>query len=122
MSTTETNEYKTIEANNQTIIMDETQAFHLLHAMRREFGWAGTMFSEDDVRETIINRRNGDDKEPYTPEELDEAVATVMNSRGWVKFMEEWMCQEGFEVLNNIIFDEIEWEEIKEQEAKEQEA
>lgn len=117
-----TNEYKTIEANNQTIIMDETQAFHFLHAMRREFGWAGTMFTEDDVRETIANRRDADDKEPYTPEEMDEAVATVMNSGGWVKFMEEWMSQEGFEVLNNIIFDEIEWEEIKEQEAKEQEA
>lgn len=105
MSTTE---YKSIEVDGRTIIMDEAQAFSILHAMKQEFGWAGTVFSEADVRESIADRREADDKEPYTDEQMDEAVATVMNSHGWCKFMEEWMCQEGWDVLGNIIFDEVE--------------
>ena len=120
MNDIDTSNYKTIQVGNLSYVMDETLAFQVLHAMRYEFGWAGTMFCEDDVRETITERRDADDKEPYTPEEMDEAVATVMNSRSWNKFMEEWMCKEGFEVMNSIIFDEVEWPE--EQALKEQEA
>lgn len=115
MNTTDNNNhYKSIEVLNQTFIMDETQAFHILHAMKREFGWAGTVFSEDDVRDSIQQRRDADDKEPYTPEQMDEAVAAVMNSGGWNKWIEEWMCQEGWEVLGTIIWDEVEYPEEQE--------
>jgi len=114
MNTDDNNQYKSIEVGNQTIIMDETQAFLVLHAMRQEFGWAGTMFSEDDVRESIQQRRDADSKEPYTPEEMDEAVAAVMNSGGWNKWMEQWMCEQGWECLNSIIWDEVEYPEEQE--------
>ena len=106
MNTDDNNQYKSIEVDNQTIIMDETQAFRVLHAMMQEFGWAGTMFSEDDVRESIQQRRFADDKEPYTDEQMDEAVAAVMNSGGWNKWMEQWMYEQGWECLNSIIWDE----------------
>ena len=114
METTNNNQYKSIEVDNQTLIMDETQAFRILHAMKREFGWAGTVFSEDDVRENIQQRREAGNKEPYTPEQMDEAVASVMNSGGWNKWMEEWMCQEGWEVLGTIISEEVESSEGQE--------
>lgn len=114
MNTTDNNQYKSIEVDNQTFIMDETQAFRVLHAMKREFGWAGTVFCEDDVRESIAERRQADDKEPYTDEQMDEAVAAVMDSGGWNKWLEEWMCQEGWEVLNTIIWDEVESPEEQE--------
>lgn len=120
MSNIDTSNYKTIQVGNLSYVMDETLAFQVLHAMKREFGWAGTVFCEDDVREAIADRRDADDKEPYTEDEMDEAVATIMDSFTWNKLMEEWMCSEGFEVLNNAIFDEIEWPEekaLKEQEA-----
>ena len=113
MNTTDNNQYKSIEVGNQTIIMDETQAFGVLHAMKREFGWAGTVFCEDDVRESIADRRDADDKEPYTDKQMDEAVATIMDGYTWNKFMEDWLCKEGFEVINNAIWDDIEWPEEK---------
>ena len=114
MNTDDNNQYKSIEVGNQTIIMDEAQAFHILHAMKREFGWAGTVFSEGVIRESIADRREADDKEPYTDERMDEAVAAVMNGGAWQRHMEEWMCQEGWEVLGTIILDEVEYPETKE--------
>jgi len=113
MKTDDNNQYKSIEVGNQTIIMDETQAFRVLHAMREEFGWVGIMFTESDVRESIADRRDADDKEPYTDEQMDEAVATIMDGYTWNKFMEDWMQQEGFEVLNQAIWDELEYPEEK---------
>jgi hypothetical protein len=120
MNDIDTSNYKTIQVGNLSYVMDEALAFQVLHAMKDEFGWAGTVFCEDDVRTTIADRREADDKEPYTEDKMDEAVATIMNSHAWTKFMEEWMCQEGFEVLNNAVFDEIEW--LEEKALKEQEA
>jgi hypothetical protein len=113
MNTTDNNQYKSIEVGNQTIIMDETQAFRILNAMRDAFGWVGSEFTESDIRHSIADRRDADDKEPYTDDQMDKAVATIMDSYSWTRFMEEWMCKEGFEVLNNAIFDELEWPEEK---------
>lgn len=113
MNTDDNNQYKSIEVGNQTIIMDETQAFRVLHAMREEFGWVGIMFTESDVRESIADRRDADDKEPYTEDEMNQAVATITDSWTWNKFMEDWIQQEGFEVLSQAIWDELEWPEEK---------
>ena len=104
-------EYKTIEVGTQTFIMNEETAMRLFHEFRSEFGWVGTFFCPSDIRHTIIDRREADDKKPYTDEQLDKAVAKVMDSSGWYKFMEDWMQQEGFEVLNNTIWDEVEYPE-----------
>lgn len=120
MKTDDNNQYKSIEVGNQTIIMDETQAFRVLHAMREEFGWVGIMFTESDVRESIADRRDADDKEPYTEDEMNQAVATITDSWTWNKFMEDWMQQEGFEVLNQAIWDELEWPEEKARREKEE--
>jgi len=109
-------EYKTIEVENQTYILDEATASILMHKIKREFGWVGTVFCDDDIRESIRERRMVDDKEPYTDEQMEEAVAKVMNTRGWYRFMEEWMTEQGWVALDNIIWDEIEYPEIKAEE------
>jgi hypothetical protein len=45
---------------------------------------------------------------------MDEAVYAVMNSGGWNRWMEEWMCEQGWECLNSIIWDEVEYPEEQE--------
>ena len=106
-------DYRTIEVENQTFILDEDTAFTLLHSIKREFGWVGEVFCEDDIKESISSRRKADDKEPYTEEQMEEAVTKVTNTRAWYRFMEEWMVQQGWDVLNKIIFDEVEYPEEK---------
>lgn len=92
----------------------EEDASIVLHAMKREFGWTGTVFCEDDIRQSIADRREADDKEPYSEEQMDEAVATVMDSRGWSRYMEDWMTEQGWDFLSNLIFDEVEYPEEQE--------
>lgn len=92
----------------------EEDASIVLHAMKREFGWTGTVFCEDDIRWAIADRREADVKEPYTDQQMGWAVATVMNSRGWNKAMEEWLTFQGFGYLNDLIFDEVEYPEEQE--------
>ena len=108
-------EYKSIEVENQTYILDEDTAFDLLHNIKREFGWVGAVFCEYDIRESISGRREADGNEPYTEEQMEEAVAKVTNTRGWHRFMEEWIIEQGWDVLNNIIWEEVEYPEEQEE-------
>lgn len=91
--------------------ISEEDASTVFYAMRLKFDWVGTVFCEDDIRESIQQRREADDKEPYSEEQMDEAVATVMNSDGWNKWMEDWMTEQGWDFLSNLIFDEVEYPE-----------
>ena len=106
-------EYKSIEVDNRTIIMNEEQAFRLLYNMQQAFNWVGAMLCPDDVRETIIHRRNADDKAPYSPEELEERVNRVLDTRDWRKGMGEWMSSEGYTAIGEIVWEEIESHESR---------
>ena len=106
-------EYKTIEANNISLILNEDMAMKLLYQLCFDFEWVGTIYTPTDIREAIISRRECDDKEPYTEDELEAAVDKVKATRAWRKFMEEWMSEQGYEVMSEIIFDEIEYPEEK---------
>ena len=101
-------EHKSVQANHMTYIMDEQMAFRLLHAMREEFNWAGTMFSKTDVVDTIEYRREADDLEPLTDDQLTDATNKIMQSYGWGEIT-SWMAEKGSEYLGYIIEEKIEY-------------
>ena len=86
---------------------NENDAFQVLYAMQYKFDWAGAMFSAKDVRSALLtdhfdgDRGEGDD----TYEGIDDDIHAVVNGRTWRKFMEEWMCEQGWEVIQNAISD-----------------
>ena len=104
-------EYRNVEANGTTLILNEDMAIMLYHALAREFHWAGTFFTPEDVAATINERRIADDKEPLDSDELEEAVNAVVNSSDWDKWLPDWMTQQGFEIIGTAIFDLLESEE-----------
>ena len=103
-------DYITVEANGTSHILNEDMAMNLYHALAREFHWAGTFFTRDDVAVTINERRQADDKEPLSDDELDEAVDTIIGSRDWSKWLPDWMAEQGWEVINTAIHDQLEQE------------
>ena len=103
-------EYVTIEANNAELILNESMAINLYHAMAYQFDWAGSFFTASDVRRTINERRTEDGKEPLAGDKLEEAVNTILESRDWNKFLTEWMTEKGWEVINATINEHLEQE------------
>jgi hypothetical protein len=103
-------EYQTIEANGTTLILNEDMAINLYHALAREFHWAGTFFTRDDLAVTINERRQADDKELLSDNELDEAVDTIIGSRDWSKWLPDWMTEQGWEIINTAIYENLEQE------------
>lgn len=104
-------EYQTIEANGTTFILNEDMALNLYHALAREFHWAGTFFTRDDVAVNIAERREADDKEPLSDDELDEAVSTIVGSRDWHRWLPDYMTEQGWEIINTVIYEQLEQED-----------
>ena len=85
--------HRTIKANNVDYILDEGMAIQLFQAMQAEFNWAGTVFCEGDVAETIANHRDVDGLEPLSEEDMRSATARVLESYGWgwlTEYAAEW--------------------------------
>ena len=101
-------EHKSVQANNMTYILDEQMAFKLLHAMREEFNWAGTMFCKTDVADTIEDRRAADDLEPLPEAQLTDATNKIMQSYGWGEIT-SWLAEKGSEYLDYIIEEKLEY-------------
>jgi hypothetical protein len=74
----------------------EEQALELMWSLVRRFGWKGTMFTRQDVRQTVIDHCG---ERPT----LDNYVEAIMASRMWVKHLDEAMCREGYECLYDAI-------------------
>lgn len=101
-------EYATIEIGNATYIMDEKRAMRMFHEFCHHFGWVGTFITEHDVRESIQSRREADDLEPFTEEELSEATRKVTSTKSYQDNVVAWMQEEGWEIIHSIIHDEVE--------------
>lgn len=83
-------------------IPDE-EALDWLHALRRKFGWAGTMFTDEDIRIRWQDLHEDDDD--YAPM-TDEQVDAVMSTYYWAKAMDEQLCENGWIVLD-MALDEV---------------
>jgi flavin-dependent dehydrogenase len=104
-------EYKTVEANGTTHVLSEDMAMNLYFAIAREFRWAVTLFTPRDVRDTINLRRENDEKEPLEGIELEEAVNTITDSRDWDRWLPDYMTEQGWEVIHQSIFENLEYED-----------
>jgi len=103
-------DYQEVEANGTTLILTESMAIDLYHALAREFHWSGQFFTPEDIRSTINERRENDDKEPLEGEQLEEAVNKIIDSRDWSKWLPDWMGEQGWEVIHQSIFENLEYE------------
>jgi hypothetical protein len=85
--------------------LSQSDAFMVLSMLCRKFDWSGTMFTPDDVSEMIQHRREGDDLDPLPDEQLEEMTNDIINSRDWYKFLPDWITEQGWEIINQSIFD-----------------
>lgn len=91
--------------------LTEEDCVMVFHAMRRKFDWAGTFFTHDDVATCIEDRRDADGLEPLSEGGLEEAVKTVTDSRDWNKWLPDYMTEQGWEIINSCIWENIEQQE-----------
>jgi len=103
--------YKTVEANGTTLILDEDMATNLYFAMASQFGWQGTFFTAKDIGATIQHRRLCDDLEALDGDELEKAVEKVTSSSDWRKWLTDHLIEEGNEIVNTIVCEQVEWED-----------
>ena len=75
----------------------EEQALDLMWSFARKFGWKGTMFTRDDVRQAIIDQYG-------ESETLEKELTAVMGTRMWTKYLEEAIAREGMECLYEAIY------------------
>jgi hypothetical protein len=75
----------------------EEQALDLMWSFARKFGWRGTMFTRDAIRQAIIDEHG-------ESETLNDKVIAVMNTRMWAKYLEEAIAREGMECLYEAIY------------------
>lgn len=98
--------HRTIKANNMAYILDEDMAIQLFHAMRAEFNWAGTVFCEEDVADTIANHRDVDALEPLSEEDMRSATSTVLESYGW-RWLTNHTIEQGMESIGEIVDENV---------------
>jgi len=91
--------------------LNEDMAINLYHALAREFDWAGTFFTRDDVRVCINDRRVADDLDVLEGDDLEEAVDAVTGSRDWHRWLPDWMTEQGWEIVNAVIYEHVEQED-----------
>lgn len=81
--------------------IDEEDAFDLLHAMRRKFDWAGSMWTPDDIRTCI--KDNYVDSITWGEDRLEEFVSECVSSRWWQKSLDEITTVHGWEVVAILV-------------------
>lgn len=74
----------------------EEQALELMWSLARRFGWKGTMFTSNYVRDALEERVG-------LNEATDEQIQAVMETRMWVKHLDDAMYREGMECLYDAI-------------------
>ena len=74
----------------------EEQALRLVSRFAQQYGWKGTMFTRDDIRQAVIDHYGW-------AESLDEKVEQVMATRMWVKTLEDAVIREGMECIYEAI-------------------
>ena len=85
---------ETTTFNNYT----EEQALRLVSRFAQQYGWKGTMFTRDDIRQAVIDLCG---ERPTIDLQVDNVVATRM----WVKTLEDAVVREGMECIYEAIFD-----------------
>lgn len=92
--------------NTTVMSIPETEAMDWLHALRRRFGWAGTMFTDEDIRtrwdEMNQDAITGEFRDGHTPL-TDEQVDSIMSTYYWSKGLQDSLTENGWVVLDMAI-------------------
>lgn len=88
--------------------LSQSDAFTVFRLLCEKFSWSGTVFTPVDVANRIQDRREADGLDPLTYEQLEEAVGLIVASGDWRDHLPDWMTSEGFEVIDQAIFDRLE--------------
>ena len=84
--------------------LTEDEAFHLFSKMSSKFGWAGTIFTRDDVEGMLEQYdliHDGETINKFT----DEQWTDFTNNKDWYRYVPEWLHEEGWEIVNNVLDD-----------------
>jgi len=84
--------------------LSQSDAFMVFSMLCRKFDWSGNVFTPDDVSETIQYRREADGLDPLSDEQLEEMTNDIINSRDWHKWLPDWMTEQGWEIINQAIY------------------
>ena len=82
--------------------LSEDQAVMLFHRLRQHFGWSGTFFSADDIKELATDAWSEEYDTDIPDAKIAEITATVQASREWKRLPDKFA-----EIGNTIIADKI---------------
>ena len=77
-------------------------------AMRDKFGWAGTVFTRDDVDGMLDSNEYNvrKDGEPIINRSFtDEQWTDFTNNKDWYRYVPEWLSEQGWEIIDNVLND-----------------
>jgi hypothetical protein len=104
-------DYITVEANGTSHVLNEDMAINLYFAIASAFGWQGSFFTLEDIRTQINHRRLCDDLEALDGDELEAAVEKVASSSTWHKWLTDHMIEQGFDIIDRVIWEQLEQED-----------
>jgi len=84
--------------------LDEGDAFRVFSAMCGKFGWAGTVFTREDVEgmlEQYDPIHDGETINKFT----DEQWTDFTNNKDWYRYVPEWTHEEGWDIIHNVLND-----------------
>ena len=84
--------------------LTEDEAVRLFSEMSSKFGWAGTIFTRDDVEgmlEQYDPIHDGETINKFTDEQWDD----FSSSKSWHRYCPEWMTEQGWEVIQDFLND-----------------
>lgn len=88
--------------------LGEEDAFRVFSAMCGKFGWAGTVFTRNDVDEMLDNNEYNvrKDGEPIINRSFtDEQWTDFTNNKDWYRYVPEWSHEEGMNIISNVLND-----------------
>lgn len=77
------------------LVMDEDEAFMVVHVLEERFGWAGTFFTRRDAE----TQWDGLSEQPFTDQMWDE----LRNSREWRRTVPSAMTEDGWESVAHAV-------------------
>lgn len=100
------NEMQSADPNMDSL--DEEDALRVFTEMRYKFGWAGTVFTRNDVESMLENNEYNvtEDGEPIIQRSFtDEQWTDFTNNKDWYRYVPEWMAEQGWEIIDNVLND-----------------
>jgi hypothetical protein len=78
----------------------------LFHELVSKFGWSGTVFQPDDLRDYVANCRDADNLPELSDDELEEWVNNLTSSWQWRKGLIDGLAEVGWEIIE-IAYEEL---------------